>query len=40
MGRSMAAYEHWHGWKEIEVVVVILFTAEVPSGIPAEEASR
>jgi len=26
---SMAAYEHWHGWKEIEVAVVILFTAEV-----------
>jgi len=26
---SMAPLEHWHGWKEIEVAVVILFTAEV-----------
>ena len=28
----MAAYEHWHGWKDIEVAVVILFSAEVPAG--------
>jgi len=26
---SMAAYEHWHGWKQFEVCIVALFTTEV-----------